>query len=150
MAMRISLSSTEPRNSSKSRYVTYLYCQGQTKHTSYIWYKRVCRSHPQRSRVTLLAHPFVSECAVIQVPNERSGEVPKALIVRSKESTGKPEQETTKTICEYVEKHKAHYRWLTGGVELLKTIPKTATAKIIRRVLRKREKKARKANQARL
>lgn len=35
-------------------------------------------------------------------------------------------------------------------MELLETIPKTATAKILRRVMRKKERKAGKANQARL
>lgn len=95
---------------------------------------------PAELEAHLLTHPFISDCAVIQVPHEQSGEVPKAFVVRSKKSVGKSEKEIVKVICEYVEQHKAHYKWLVGGVEVVEAIPKSATGKILRRVLREKEK----------
>jgi acyl-coenzyme A synthetase/AMP-(fatty) acid ligase len=76
--------------------------------------------------------------------------VPKAFVVRSKESVGKSEWETARSICDHVEKHKARYKWLAGGVEFLDAIPKNPTGKILRRHLRKKESLARKAINARL
>ncbi|KAL6404502.1 phenylacetyl-CoA ligase [Ilyonectria robusta] len=62
---------------------------------------------PAELEAYLLTHPYVSDCAVIQTHHKRSGEVPKAFIVRSKESLGKTESEMAQAICEHVEKHKA-------------------------------------------
>lgn len=95
---------------------------------------------PAELEAHLLTHPFVADCAVIQVPHQRSGEVPKAFVVRSKASEAEPELQTAKQICEYVEKHKAAYKWLEGGVEFIGAIPKSPTGKILRRLLRKKEK----------
>ncbi|KAH8746589.1 hypothetical protein F5883DRAFT_700334 [Diaporthe sp. PMI_573] len=105
---------------------------------------------PAELEAHLLTHPFVSDCAVIQTHHERSGEVPKAFVVRSKESVGKSEWETARSICDHVEKHKARYKWLAGGVEFLDAIPKNPTGKILRRHLREKESLARKAINARL
>ncbi|KAH7142096.1 hypothetical protein EDB81DRAFT_797868 [Dactylonectria macrodidyma] len=105
---------------------------------------------PAELEAHLLTHPSVSDCAVIQTYHERSGEVPKAFVVRSKDSAGKSELQTARSICEHVEKHKARYKWLAGGVEFVDAIPKNPTGKILRRHLREKERKARKANSGRL
>ena len=105
---------------------------------------------PAELEAHVLTHPFVSDCAVIQTYHERSGEVPKAFVVRSKESAGKTEVETAKTICKHVEEHKARYKWLVGGVEFLDAIPKNSTGKILRRHLREKERLSRKSSSSRL
>ncbi|KAK7403502.1 hypothetical protein QQX98_010732 [Neonectria punicea] len=105
---------------------------------------------PAELEAHLLTHPCVSDCAVIQTHHERSGEVPKAFVVRTKESTLKTEAETARLICEHVQKHKAKYKWLTGGVEFMDVIPKNPTGKILRRQLREKERLRRKSNNARL
>lgn len=97
---------------------------------------------PAELETHILTHPFVSNCAVIEVPHESSGGAPKAFIVRSKESAGRPEQEIATVICEYVQKHKTHYKWLTGGVEFVDDIPKSSTGKLLRRELREKARRA--------
>lgn len=42
-----------------------------------------------------------------------------------------------------MEEHKAPYKWIKGGVEVLAEIPKSPSGKILRRLLRDREKEAR-------
>lgn len=98
----------------------------------------------------LLSHPYVSDTAVIQVPDEKAGEVAKAYVVKTKEAEAKSDEEVARDISKYVEEHKARHKWLKGGVEFIDVIPKSASGKILRRLLRDREKQARKAAGAKL
>jgi 4-coumarate--CoA ligase len=81
----------------------------------------------------LLGHPIVEDCAVIGIPDDYSGERPFAFIVL------KPGIKRTKEmeheILKYVEKKKNRNKWLSG-IHFIKQIPKTASGKILRRVLR--------------
>lgn len=88
----------------------------------------------------ILSHPFVADCAVIPVPDDFAGEVPKAFVVKDIRTGTKSDEEVKTAICEYVESHKAKYKWLQGGVEFIETIPKSPSGKILRRVLQEREK----------
>ncbi|KAJ4202395.1 hypothetical protein NW759_015381 [Fusarium solani] len=105
---------------------------------------------PAELEAHLLAHPFVSDCAVIQVPDDRAGEVPKAFIVKASETSGKHDDEVVASINKHVEGHKAKYKWLKGGIEFIDVIPMSPSGKILRRLLRDKEKKARRAKLARL
>lgn len=78
---------------------------------------------------------------MIQVPDGRSGEVPKAFVVRSLVAEATVEEELMQDISNYVAAHKAPYKRLRGGVEFLDSIPKSPSGKILRRVLRDREKR---------
>lgn len=49
-----------------------------------------------------------------------------------------------------MEKHKTKYKWLKGGVEFIDAIPKSPSGKILRRVLKDKEKAVRKAQRAKL
>ncbi|KAF5022720.1 hypothetical protein F66182_5268 [Fusarium sp. NRRL 66182] len=104
---------------------------------------------PAELEAHLLTHPAVSDCAVIQVPDARAGEVPKAFIVKS-DSAIKSEEELARDIQRYVEEHKARYKWLKGGVEFVEAIPKSPTGKILRRKLRDRERERRKTKGSKL
>lgn len=105
---------------------------------------------PAELEAFVLAHPFVSDCAVIPVPDQRAGEICKAFVVRAPETVGKSDEEVTRVICKHVEDHKARHKWLTGGVEFIDAIPKSPSGKILRRMLRDQKKTAQQLKGARL
>ncbi|KZS94809.1 acetyl-CoA synthetase-like protein [Sistotremastrum niveocremeum HHB9708] len=90
---------------------------------------------PAELEATLLLNPGVADAAVIGVPRY-GGEHPRAYVVRSS-----PEV-TAASIEAWVAKHLASYKRLTGGVEFLDSIPKSASGKILRKFLRDRAAKA--------
>lgn len=100
---------------------------------------------PAELEAHLLTSPYVSDCAVIQVPDDRAGEVPKAYVVKSKDTGGKSDDDLVLAICKHVEEHKARHKWLKGGVEFIEVIPKSPSGKILRRLLRDKEKQSRQA-----
>ncbi|RYP13591.1 hypothetical protein DL767_010663 [Monosporascus sp. MG133] len=100
---------------------------------------------PAELEAHLLSHPAVADCAVIAVPDLDAGEVPKAFVVKSASAALKPDEEVTRDICKHVEEHKARYKWLKGGVEFIDVVPKSPSGKILRRLLKDREKEARRA-----
>lgn len=87
---------------------------------------------------------------MIQVPDDRSGEVPKAFVVKAPAFVDKPEDEVVRAILKHVEEHKATYKWIKGGIEFLDEVPKSPSGKILRRLLRDKEKTSRTARGARL
>lgn len=92
----------------------------------------------------------MADCAVIQVPDERAGEVPKAFVVRSASVADKSDEEVAKIVYKHVADHKASYKWIKGGVEFLSEIPKSPSGKILRRLLRDKEKEKRRVEGGKL
>ena len=72
----------------------------------------------------------VKDVAVIGVEDEKAGEAPRAYVVRESEAV------TEADIEGEVKKQLAEHKHLTGGVEFVREIPKTASGKILRRELR--------------
>ena len=70
--------------------------------------------------------PEVIDVAVIGIPDERNGEVPKAFIVTESGSLN----------AEYVEEKLSNYKKLRGGVKFVKSIPKTPSGKILKKNLK--------------
>ncbi|KAK4120124.1 acetyl-CoA synthetase-like protein [Parathielavia appendiculata] len=105
---------------------------------------------PAELEAHILAHPAVADCAVIQVPDDRSGEVPKAFVVRSPGFASQPAEQVAQIITKHVADHKASYKWIRGGVEFLDEIPKSPSGKILRRLLRDAEKERRRNEGSRL
>ncbi|KAK6533629.1 hypothetical protein TWF694_002564 [Orbilia ellipsospora] len=96
----------------------------------------------------LLNHPKIADCAVIPVPNEKTGELPKAFVVLNQ---GVQEsEEVKKEIQKWVSDHKSRHKHLGGGVEFIDAIPKSPSGKILRRLLRDKERERRKAQGAKL
>ena len=115
--------------------------------TSYLHPSHHIQGHqvaPAELEAHLLAHPAVNDCAVIQIPDERAGEIPKAFVVKAP-SVGIEENDRVlaRQIQKHVEDHKAKYKWITGGIEFIDVIPKSPSGKILRRMLRDMEKEKR-------
>lgn len=106
---------------------------------------------PAELEAHLLTHPAVNDCAVIQIPDDNAGEVPKAYVVKSA-SVGLEENDraVARSIQKHVEEHKAKYKWITGGIEFIDVIPKSPSGKILRRFLRDKEKEKRRATGAKI
>lgn len=104
---------------------------------------------PAELEAHLLAHPAVADCAVIQIPDARAGEVPKAYIVRAKDDTT-GDAELAQVLSQWVLDHKAPYKAIKGGFAFTESIPKSPSGKILRRVLRDAEKEARRKQGSRL
>jgi fatty-acyl-CoA synthase len=80
----------------------------------------------------VLSHPAVMEAAVIPVPDNMWGELPKALVVlRPGQSAGEME------LIEHCRQRLAHYK-CPRSVEFFESLPKTGTGKILKRDLRKK------------
>lgn len=105
---------------------------------------------PAELEAHLLSHPSVDDCAVIAVPHDRDGEVPKAFVVTPKSMASRKDEDIAAEITKHVQDHKAHYKWLKGGIEFVDEIPKSPSGKILRRLLRDREREARRGKGAKL
>jgi 4-coumarate--CoA ligase len=87
---------------------------------------------PAELEALLVTHPAVADVAVIGVPDEEAGELPKAFVAL------KPGAEATAAeLQEFVAGHVAHYKQVRI-VEFVDEIPKSASGKILRRLLRDR------------
>ncbi|EGC46875.1 AMP dependent CoA ligase [Histoplasma capsulatum var. duboisii H88] len=93
---------------------------------------------PAELEAHLLTHPYVADTAVIAVIDDDAGEVPKAYVVKAINAPG-DDHIFIRDISKHVSDHKARYKWLRGGVEVIDVIPKTASGKILRRHLRDRD-----------
>jgi acyl-CoA synthetase (AMP-forming)/AMP-acid ligase II len=87
---------------------------------------------PAELEAVLLSHPQVADAAVIPSRDETAGEVPKAYVVRN----GALEARSLISwVAERVAPHKKIRR-----VEFIEQIPKSASGKILRRVLVERDR----------
>jgi 4-coumarate--CoA ligase len=89
---------------------------------------------PAELEALLLTHPSVADAAVVQVPCERSGELPRAYVVLKNDAPIAEADE--QSVYNWVKERVAPYKRLDGGVVFIDTIPKSASGKILRRVLR--------------
>eukprot|EP00123_Amoebidium_parasiticum_P013736 comp22123_c1_seq1/m.32344 comp22123_c1_seq1/g.32344 ORF comp22123_c1_seq1/g.32344 comp22123_c1_seq1/m.32344 type:complete len:576 (-) comp22123_c1_seq1:520-2247(-) len=82
----------------------------------------------------LLGHSLVGDVCVVQKPDERSGERPKAYVVLKQGA-----QLSAEELRQWANKHVSEYKHLTE-IEFVDAIPKTPSGKILRRVLRDQER----------
>lgn len=81
----------------------------------------------------LLGHSAVEDVAVLGISDEYSGEKPKAFVVKKNHSL--EEQLLGRQLLKYVRENKVRHKWITE-IEFVGEIPKSASGKILRRVLR--------------
>lgn len=91
---------------------------------------------PAELEELILGHEHVSDVAVVSIPDDVSGELPRAYVVL-KPTADLTENELKDWVKERVSPHKR----IHGGVRFIDQIPKSASGKILRRILRDEVKK---------
>jgi acyl-CoA synthetase (AMP-forming)/AMP-acid ligase II len=89
---------------------------------------------PAEMEALLLSHPAITDAAVIGSPDEEAGEVPKAFVVTKAPIT--PDE-----IMAYVAERVAPHKRIRK-LEIVDEVPKSASGKILRRLLVERERAA--------
>ena len=85
---------------------------------------------PAELEALLMEHPAVKDCAVVGIPEESSGEIPKAFIVRRE---GK--KVDAEGIMAFVAERVAPYKKIRE-VSFIREIPKNLSGKVLRRILK--------------
>jgi fatty-acyl-CoA synthase len=80
----------------------------------------------------LYQHPAVLECAVIAIPDQQWGEVPKAILILK---AGRQASEAE--ILDHCRKHLAGFK-IPKSLEFIDTLPRGGTGKILKKVLREK------------
>jgi len=120
----------------------------------------------------LLNNSFISDCCVVGVPDEYSGDLPFAFVVPSAEANEKIKRGEEKDVkvqiakvsicmrvrfshprdivlmkfifvCQHVADAKVPYKHLVGGIEFIDAIPRNPSGKLLRRLLRDKAKEVR-------
>jgi len=87
---------------------------------------------PAELEALLITHPKVADVAVIGVPDDEAGEIPKAFVTAAPGETV-----TLEEIQELVSEHLVSYKQVRQ-IEVIDAIPKSAAGKILRKELRAR------------
>jgi 4-coumarate--CoA ligase len=88
---------------------------------------------PAELEALLLEHESIADVAVVGIPDERAGELPKAFVVRKNKATV-----TEEDIVDFVKGKMAPSKRLHGGVQFVKEIPRNASGKILRREIKEK------------
>ncbi|KAI8989046.1 phenylacetyl-CoA ligase [Trametes punicea] len=94
----------------------------------------------------LLDHPDVADVAVVGVPDDFAGEAPLAYVVLKPNLAAEVAknralgEDVKARLQKHVSATKSKHKWLTGGVVFVDAIPKSASGKILRRMLRDQSK----------
>jgi long-chain acyl-CoA synthetase len=87
---------------------------------------------PREVEEVLYRHPAVGECAVVGMPDAVKGEIARAFVVRRPGA-----QPTGDELDAYCRRHLAGYK-VPRAWEFVDELPKSATGKILKRILRER------------
>ena len=85
-------------------------------------------------------HPDIVDCAVIGVPDMVRGnsELPRAYVVRRQANSDQP---NAQEVFTHMRERLASYKMPEGGIVFVEAIPKNASGKILKRLLREQAKK---------
>lgn len=79
----------------------------------------------------LLTNPKVKDVGVIGIPDENSGELPFAFVVKQPGA-----KLTEQEVIDFVAKNTSKAKWIRGGVKFIDEIPKNPSGKLLRREMR--------------
>lgn len=85
---------------------------------------------PSELEDLLRGHPGVIDVAVVGVPDERAGELPRAYVIRKNRNV------MEQSIIDYVAENVAPHKKLGAGVMFVESLPKNQTGKTLRRELK--------------
>ncbi|XP_044743686.1 4-coumarate--CoA ligase-like [Chrysoperla carnea] len=88
---------------------------------------------PSELEALMLELPGVADVAVVGIPDELAGELPRAFVVRR---PGVNPPLTEKDIIDYVHPKVVNYKRIKGGIHFIDAIPRNAAGKIIRNELK--------------
>jgi acetyl-CoA synthetase len=94
------------------------------------------RIGPEEIEDSLASHEAVADAAVIGVPHEERGEIPKAFVVLAEGQ--EPGDELRSALMDHVKDRLAKYEY-PREVEFVDELPRTTTGKVRRQSLRERE-----------
>lgn len=80
----------------------------------------------------LITHPAIAEAAVIGIPDEQAGEVPRAYVVKRPGMDSVSDDEIGAFVNSKISAHKQ----IKGGIQFCAAIPKNNMGKILRKDLR--------------
>jgi len=80
----------------------------------------------------LLGHESIADSCVIGIPCERTGELPRAYVVKKPDAVYITEEDVQSYVAGILSDHKQ----LRGGVVFVEQLPKSASGKLLRRVLK--------------
>jgi fatty-acyl-CoA synthase len=92
---------------------------------------------PAEVEAQLYAHPAIQEVAIIAKPDERRGETVKAVVILRPEARGKV---TAEQLSEWARANMAAYK-VPRFWDFVETLPKSASGKILWRVLQEEERR---------
>jgi acyl-CoA synthetase (AMP-forming)/AMP-acid ligase II len=107
---------------------------------------------PAELEAAILQHPEIVDAAVIGVKLEdaRDGECPRAYVVRRSLEGSRSYQVTESDVVEWCKQRLAKYKMLSGGVCFVDVLPRNASGKLLKRVLRELAVKELKGRSAKL
>lgn len=86
--------------------------------------------YPAEVENVLMQHPFVKDCAIIAVPDEKWGESVKACVVLQPDA-----QSSSQDIIDFMRERIAHFK-CPRSVDFLETLPRNPSGKILKKILR--------------
>jgi long-chain acyl-CoA synthetase len=110
----------------------YVYIAGRKKEMVNV---RGLNVYPREIEEVLYQNPKVKEAAIIGIPDEHKGEVPKGFVVLKDET-----QASEREIIQYLRDRLAPYK-IPKNIEFRKSLPKNSSGKILKRILQDEEKK---------